>query len=135
KRHYIPKLASGEYLGAFALTEPSAGSDAASINTRAVKEGDHYVLNGSKIFITNGGEADTYITFARTSEDKGSKGVSAFIVEKDTPGLNIGKKEKKMGLHGSNTVSLSFDQCKVPKEQLLGEEGQGFKIAMANLNV
>src|SRR5699024_3758685 len=104
KRHYIPKLASGEYLGAFALTEPSAGSDAASINTRAVKEGDHYVLNGSKIFITNGGEADTYITFARTSEEKGSKDVSAFIVEKDTPGLVIGANEKKMGLHGSPTV-------------------------------
>ncbi|HLR81328.1 MAG TPA: acyl-CoA dehydrogenase [Bacillota bacterium] len=135
KRHYIPKLASGEYLGAFALTEPSAGSDAASINTRAVKEGDHYVLNGSKIFITNGGEADTYITFARTSEEKGSKGVSAFIVEKDTPGLVIGANEKKMGLHGSPTVELSFDQCRVPATQLLGEEGQGFKIAMSNLNV
>ncbi|HEX6594780.1 MAG TPA: acyl-CoA dehydrogenase [Bacillota bacterium] len=135
KRHYIPKLASGEYLGAFALTEPSAGSDAASINTRAVKEGDHYVLNGSKIFITNGGEANTYITFARTSEGKGSKGVSAFIVEKDTPGLVIGPNEKKMGLHGSTTVELSFDQCKVPATQLLGQEGEGFKIAMANLNV
>lgn len=135
KRHYIPKLASGEYLGAFALTEPSAGSDAASINTRAVKEGDHYVLNGSKIFITNGGEADTYITFARTSEEKGSKGVSAFIVEKDTPGLVIGANEKKMGLHGSPTVELNFDQCRVPATQLLGEEGQGFKIAMSNLNV
>src|SRR5690625_296023 len=136
KKHYLPKLASGHYLGAFALTESGAGSDAVNIKTKAAKDDEgNYILNGSKVFITNGGEADTYITFARTGEDKGSKGISAFIVEKDTPGLNIGKKEKKMGLHGSNTVSLSFDQCKVPKEQLLGEEGQGFKIAMANLNV
>jgi acyl-CoA dehydrogenase len=133
KKHYLPKLASGEYLGAFALTEPGAGSDAANIKTKAVKEGDSYILNGSKVFITNGGEADTYITFARTGE--GTGGISAFIVEKDTPGLVIGKKEKKMGLHGSNTVSLNFDQCKVPAKQLLGEEGEGFKIAMANLNV
>jgi acyl-CoA dehydrogenase len=133
KNYYLPKLASGEYLGAFALTEPGAGSDAANIKTKAVKEGDSYILNGSKVFITNGGEADTYITFARTGE--GTKGISAFIVEKDTPGLVIGKKEKKMGLHGSNTVQLNFDQCKVPEKQLLGEEGEGFKIAMANLNV
>jgi len=136
KKKYLPKLASGEYLGAFALTEPGAGSDAVNIKTKAVKDEEgNYILNGSKVFITNGGEADTYITFARTSEEKGSKGISAFIIEKDTPGLNIGKKERKMGLHGSNTVSLSFDQCKVSKDQLLGEEGQGFKIAMANLNV
>lgn len=136
KEHYLPKLASGEYLGAFALTEPGSGSDAVNMKTKAVKDdAGNYLLNGSKAFITNGGEADTYITFARTGGEKGSKGVSAFIVEKDTPGLTIGKKEKKMGLHGSNTVSLSFDQCKVPKEQLLGEEGAGFKIAMANLNV
>jgi acyl-CoA dehydrogenase len=133
KNDYLPKLASGEYLGAFALTEPGAGSDAANIKTKAIKEGDSYILNGSKVFITNGGEADTYITFARTGE--GTKGISAFIVEKDTPGLVIGKKERKMGLHGSNTVSLNFDQCKVPAEQMLGEEGEGFKIAMANLNV
>lgn len=133
KKHYLPKLASGEYLGAFALTEPGAGSDAANIRTKAVKEGDSYILNGSKVFITNGGEADTYITFARTGE--GTKGISAFIVEKDTPGLAIGKAERKMGLHGSNTVQLNFDQCKVPAKQLLGEEGEGFKIAMANLNV
>ncbi|MFA1822431.1 acyl-CoA dehydrogenase [Virgibacillus oceani] len=133
KKHYLPKLASGEFLGAFALTEPGAGSDAANTKTKAVKEGDSYILNGSKVFITNGGEADTYITFARTGE--GTKGISAFIVEKDTPGLVIGKKEKKMGLHGSNTVQLNFDQCKVPAKQLLGEEGEGFKIAMANLNV
>ncbi|GAB3789292.1 acyl-CoA dehydrogenase [Virgibacillus kimchii] len=133
KKYYLPKLASGEYLGAFALTEPGAGSDAANIRTKAVKKGDSYILNGSKVFITNGGEADTYITFARTGE--GTKGISAFIVEKDTPGLEIGKKERKMGLHGSNTVSLNFDQCEVPAKQMLGEEGEGFKIAMANLNV
>ncbi|WP_010531553.1 acyl-CoA dehydrogenase [Lentibacillus jeotgali] len=135
KNKYLPKLASGQYLGAFALTEPGAGSDAANLKTRAVKDGDSYILKGSKIFITNGGQADTYITFARTSDEPGSKGVSAFVVEKDTPGLEIGKPEKKMGLHGSNTVQLSFDHCVVPKEQLLGEEGDGFKIAMANLNV
>jgi len=135
KNKYLPKLASGEYLGAFALTEPGAGSDVANMKTRAVKDGDNYILKGSKIFITNGGQADTYVTFARTSDEPGSKGVSAFIVEKDTPGLEIGKPEKKMGLHGSSTVQLSFDNCVVPKEQLLGEEGNGFKIAMANLNV
>ncbi|MBD1221509.1 acyl-CoA dehydrogenase [Virgibacillus halodenitrificans] len=133
KKHYLPKLASGEYLGAFALTEPSAGSDAGNLKTKAKKDGDTYILNGSKVFITNGGEADTYITFARTGE--GSKGISAFIIEKNTPGLIIGKKEKKMGLHGSNTVALTFDNCVISKEQLLGEEGDGFKIAMANLNV
>ncbi|AST06007.1 acyl-CoA dehydrogenase [Anoxybacillus flavithermus] len=136
KQKYVPKLASGEYLGAFCLTEPGAGSDAASLKTTAIRDGDHYVLNGSKVFITNGGEADTYIVFARTNpEEKGSKGVSAFIVEKHTPGLVIGKDEKKMGLHGSRTVQLSFEDMRVPAENLLGEEGDGFKIAMANLDV
>lgn len=134
KAYYLPKLSSGEYLGAFALTEPGAGSDAGNLKTKARKNGDHYILNGSKMFITNGGEADTYITFARTSDEQGKNGVSAFIIEKDTPGLTVGKKEKKMGLHGSNTVSLIFEDCIVPKEQLLGEEGAGFEIAMANLN-
>ncbi|MEF2292084.1 MULTISPECIES: acyl-CoA dehydrogenase [Virgibacillus] len=131
KDFYLPKLASGEYLGAFALTEPNAGSDAASLKTKAVKDGEVYILNGSKVFITNGGVADTYITFARTGERE----ISAFIVERDTPGLIIGKPEKKMGLHGSNTVTLTFDNCRISKEQLLGEEGKGFKIAMHNLNV
>ncbi|GAA0605536.1 acyl-CoA dehydrogenase [Virgibacillus siamensis] len=135
KKHYIPKLASGEYLGAFAVTEPGAGSDVASMKTRAKKDGDHYIMNGSKIFITNGGSADTFITFAQTSDEAGSKGVSAFIIERGTPGLEIGKAEKKMGLHGSSTVQINFDNCKVPKEQMLGNEGDGFKIAMANLNV
>ncbi|MEL3972998.1 acyl-CoA dehydrogenase [Rossellomorea oryzaecorticis] len=135
KQKYIPKLASGEYLGAFCLTEPSAGSDAKSLKSKAEKRGDHYVLNGSKVFITNGGEADTYIVFAVTDPSKGSRGVSAFIVEKNMPGLIIGKDEHKMGLHGSRTVQLTFEDMKVPAENLLGQEGEGFKIAMANLDV
>ncbi|MBH0175298.1 acyl-CoA dehydrogenase [Fictibacillus sp. 23RED33] len=135
KRKYIPKLASGEYLGAFGLTEPSSGSDAASLKTRAVKKGDHYILNGSKIFITNAGEADVYIVFASTAPDKGSYGISAFIVDKDTPGFSVGKKEKKMGLNGSNTCEIIFEDARVPAENLLGNEGEGFKIAMSNLDV
>lgn len=135
KKKYIPKLASGEYLGAFGLTEPSSGSDAASLKTRAVKKGDHYILNGSKIFITNAGEADVYIVFASTEPDKGSYGISAFIVDKDTPGFSVGKKEKKMGLNGSNTCEIVFEDARVPAENLLGNEGEGFKIAMSNLDV
>lgn len=135
KKRYVPKLASGEYLGAFCLTEPSSGSDAGSLKARAVKVDDYYEINGSKVFITNGGEADVYIVFASTNPSKGTKGISAFIVDKDTPGLIIGKNEKKMGLHGSRTVQLTFDQMKVPAENLLGAEGEGFKIAMANLDV
>ena len=134
KRLYIPKLASGEYIGAFCLTEPSAGSDAASLKSRAVKQGDEYVLNGSKIFITNGGEADTYVVFAQTAPEKGSKGISAFIVEKGTPGLIIGKDERKMGLHGSRTVQITFEDMRVPAKNRLGEEGQGLAIALSNLN-
>ncbi|WP_342600113.1 acyl-CoA dehydrogenase [Psychrobacillus sp. FSL H8-0483] len=134
KNKYLPKLASGEYLGAFCLTEPSAGSDAAALKTKAVKQGDHYILNGSKVFITNGGEADVNIVFASTDASQGSKGISAFIVEKDTPGFIIGKDEHKMGLHGSRTVQMTFEDMKIPVENLLGEEGEGFKIAMANLN-
>lgn len=132
---YVPKLASGEYLGAFCLTEPAAGSDAGSLKTRAVRDGDDYVLNGSKVFITNGGEADTYIVFASTKPEAGSRGISALIVEKDYPGLIIGKDEKKMGMHGSRTVQLTFDNMRVPAENLLGQENKGFSIAMANLNV
>ncbi|MEE1131146.1 MAG: acyl-CoA dehydrogenase [Caryophanon sp.] len=135
KQKYVPKLASGEYLGAFCLTEPSAGSDAASLKTRAVKDGDEYVLNGSKVFITNGGEADVYIVFASTNPEAGTKGISAFIVEKDTEGFVVGKDEHKMGLHGSRTVQLTFEQMRIPAENLLGEEGEGFKIAMGNLDV
>ncbi|MGF9963941.1 acyl-CoA dehydrogenase [Bacillus rhizoplanae] len=135
KQKYIPKLAAGEYLGAFALTEPGAGSDAGSLKSRAVRRGDEYVINGSKVFITNGGEADTYIVFASTNPDAGTRGISAFIVEKDTPGLIVGKDEHKMGLLGSRTVQLTFEDMKVSAENLLGEEGQGFKVAMANLDV
>lgn len=135
KQKYVPKLAAGQYLGAFCLTEPSAGSDAGSLKSRAVLDGDEYVLNGSKVFITNGGEADIYTVFASTDPSKGTKGITAFLVEKGTPGLIIGKDERKMGLHGSRTVEITFDNMRVPKENLLGEEGQGFKIAMANLDV
>lgn len=135
KKKYVPKLATGEYLGAFALTEPGAGSDAGSLKSRAVKQGNHYVINGSKVFITNGGEADTYIVFASTDLEAGTRGISAFIVEKDTPGLIIGKDEHKMGLYGSRTVQLTFEDMKVPVGNLLGEEGQGFKVAMSNLDV
>ena len=135
KQKYVPKLASGEYLGAFCLTEPQAGSDAASLSTRAVRDGDDYVINGAKVFITNGGEADVYIVFAVTDPTLGSKGISAFIVEKSMPGFIVGKDEEKMGLHGSRTVQLTFENLRVPATNLLGAEGAGFKIAMANLDV
>lgn len=135
KQRYLPKMASGEYLGAFCLTEASSGSDAGALKTRAVLKDDHYVLNGSKMFITNGGMADVYIVFASTDLAKGTYGITAFIVDKDTPGLVIGKDEQKMGLHGSRTVELSFDNMKVPLNNRLGKEGEGFKIAMANLDV
>ena len=135
KNKYVPKLASGEYLGAFCLTEPEVGSDAASLKTRAVKTGDHYILNGSKVFVTNGGEADVYIVFASTNPEKGARGISAFIVEKDAPGFIVGKNEEKMGLHGSKTVQITFENMKIPASRLLGEENHGFKIAMANLEV
>lgn len=135
KQKYVPKLASGEYLGAFCLTEPQAGSDAASLSTRAVCDGDDYIINGAKVFITNGGEADVYIVFAVTDSTLGSKGISAFIVEKSMPGFIVGKDEEKMGLHGSRTVQLTFENLRVPVSNLLGTEGEGFKIAMANLDV
>ncbi|MFS2171995.1 acyl-CoA dehydrogenase [Priestia megaterium] len=134
KQKYVKKLATGEYLGAFCLTEPSAGSDAASLKTKAERKGDHYLLNGSKLFITNGGEADTYIVFAKTNPERGSRGMSAFIVEKTMEGFSVGKDEHKMGLHGSRTVQLHFENVQVPVENRLGEEGEGFRIAMANLN-
>ncbi|MBO0998850.1 acyl-CoA dehydrogenase [Bacillus sp. SD075] len=136
KRKYVPKLAAGKYLGAFCLTEQSSGSDAASLKSKAVavKEDGEYRINGSKVFITNGGEADVFIVFASTDPQKGSKGISAFIVEKGTPGLIIGKDERKMGLHGSSTVQVTFEDMKVPAANLLGKEGGGFKIAMANLD-
>lgn len=134
KQKYVPKLAAGKMLGAFCLTEQSSGSDAASLKSKAVKEGGMYRINGSKVFITNGGEADVYIIFASTNPEKGSKGISAFIVEKGTPGLIIGKNERKMGLHGSSTVQVTFEDMKIPAANILGNEGEGFKIAMANLD-
>lgn len=135
KAKYLPKMATGEYLGAFCLTEATAGSDAGSLKTRAVKDEEGYVLNGSKMFITNGGEADVYIVFASTDSTQRTRGITAFIVDKDTPGLIIGKDEQKMGLHGSRTVELAFENMRVKAENRLGEEGEGFKIAMANLDV
>lgn len=133
KQKYIPKLAKGEYLGAFCLTEAGAGSDASKIKTKAVKKDDHYILSGSKLFITNGGEADIYIVFAVTNPALGSRGISSFVVEKNTPGLVFGKDEHKMGLHGSRTLQLNFENMKIPCDHLLGNEGEGFKIALANL--
>jgi butyryl-CoA dehydrogenase len=134
KAKYLPKLCTGEYLGAFALTEPNAGTDSSAQQTKAVLDGDHYVLNGNKIFITNAGYADTYIVFAMTDKSKGNHGISAFIVEKNFPGFSVGKKEKKMGIHGSSTCELIFENCIVPKENLLGQEGKGFVIAMTTLD-
>ncbi|WP_227394487.1 acyl-CoA dehydrogenase [Jeotgalibacillus aurantiacus] len=134
KKHYLTKLAQGEMLGAYGLSEPGAGSDVSSMKTRAVKNGDHYVLNGSKVWITNGGEAELYIIFAVTDQDAGTRGMSAFIVEKGWEGFSIGKKEKKLGIRSSPTTELIFDNVKVPAENLLGEEGQGFKIAMMTLD-
>lgn len=134
KKKYLPKLASGEWIGAFGLTEPNAGTDASAQQTTAVKEGDQYVLNGSKIFITNAGYANVYIIMAMTDKSKGTKGISAFIVEKDFPGFSIGKKEKKMGIRGSATCELIMENCIVPAENLLGQEGKGFSIAMKTLD-
>lgn len=135
RRKYLPKLASGEYLaGAFALTEPHAGSDAGSIKTTALRDGDSYVINGSKIFITNGKKAGIFMVAVVTDKEKGKKGISVILVEKGTPGLIIGKKERKMGQRGSDTVELVFDNCRVPVTNLLGNEGDGFKIMLADLD-
>lgn len=134
KEKYLVPLAKGEKLGAFGLTEPSAGTDASMQQTTAKLDGDEYVLNGTKVFITNAGYADTYVVIAMTDKIKGTKGISAFIVEKGTPGFSIGKKERKMGIRGSATCELIFENCRIPKENMLGKEGQGFKIAMATLD-
>ena len=134
KAKYVPDLCSGKKLGAFGLTEPNAGTDAAGQQTVAVLEGDHYVINGSKVFITNGGYADYFIVMAMTDKKKGTKGISAFIVERDFPGFSNGKTEDKLGIHASSTTELIFENMIVPKENLLGKEGQGFKIAMATLD-
>ena len=135
KRKYLPKLLSGEQLGAFGLTEPNAGTDAAGTQTKAKLDGDSYVLNGSKIFISGGGIADIYVIMAMTDKSKGTKGISAFIVEKGTPGFSAPKHENKMGIRGSIAAELVFEDCRIPKENLLGREGQGFKVAMSSLDV
>jgi len=130
KKKYLPNVASGEKLCAFALTEPNAGSDAGGIETTATKDGDFYVLNGTKQWITNGGDADYYTVFALSNKDKGARGASCFLVEKGTPGFNFGKKEDKLGIRASSTRELIFEDCRIPKENLIGKEGTGFMIAM-----
>jgi len=134
KQKYLVPLASGRMLGAFALSEPEAGSDASNQRTTAVLDGDSYVLNGTKNFTTNGLHADVVVVFASTDRSKGSHGISAFIVEKGTPGFSVAKKERKLGIRSSDTVSLSFEDCRVPVGNRLGEEGIGFKIAMKTLD-
>ena len=136
KQKYLPKLASGEWIGAFGLTEPNAGTDAAGQQTMAVQDPEtgEWILNGAKIFITNAGYAHVYVVFAMTDKSKGLKGISAFIVEANTPGFSIGKKEKKLGIRGSATCELIFENCRIPKENLLGDKGKGFKIAMMTLD-
>ena len=130
KKKYLPDIAEGKSIVAFALTEPNAGSDAGAIQTTARKDGDSYVLNGTKQWITNGGEASVYTVVAMTDKARGSRGASAFIVEKGTPGFGFGKKENKMGIRASATRELSFQDCRIPAENLLGKEGQGFIVAM-----
>ncbi len=136
KKYYLPKLASGEIIGSFALTEPDSGSDAASLKTSAKRDGEYYILNGSKRYITNAPEADIFTVMARTNADiKGSGGISAFIVEKNTPGLSLGKNDKKMGQRGAHTCDVNFDHCRIPARQLIGgKEGVGFKTAMKVLD-
>jgi alkylation response protein AidB-like acyl-CoA dehydrogenase len=134
KQKYLRPLAEGKKLGAFGLTEPNAGTDAANGSSTAVKEGDSYVLNGTKVFNTNGGEAETYVVFAATDKSLGPKGMSAFILEKGTPGFSFGKKEVKMGIRSSVQRELIFENCRIPAANLLGKEGDGFKIAMSTLD-
>ena len=134
KKKYLPDLCSGKKIGAFGLTEPNAGSDAGGTETTAEDKGDHWLLNGEKIFITNGGVADTYVVFAVTTPDIGTRGISAFIVEKGWEGFTFEEHYDKMGIRSSATCQLNFNNVKIPKENLLGKEGQGFKIAMATLD-
>jgi len=134
KRRYLPDLATGKAIGAFALTEPEAGSDAAAIRTKAVRDGDYYIITGTKHFITNGSIADVVILFATVDPSLKHKGITAFIVEKGTPGFKVGKEEHKMGIRGANTAELIFDECRIPVANRLGEEGQGFKIALMMLD-
>ena len=132
--HYLHDMASGQRLGAFALTEPAAGTDAAAGTATATLHADGYTLNGSKMFITNAPYADVYIVFAKTDPERGTRGISAFVVEKDTPGFSVGEAEHKLGIRGSSTPPVYFSDCRVPKEALLGGEGDGFKIAMQTLD-
>jgi alkylation response protein AidB-like acyl-CoA dehydrogenase len=134
KKKYLPQLASGEKLCAFALTEPEAGSDAGGVKTRAIKDGDHYILNGTKQWITNGGEAQIYTVIALTDPERGARGASAFIVEEGTPGFSYGKKENKMGIRASATRELIFEDCRIPAENLISREGFGFMVAMKTLD-
>jgi alkylation response protein AidB-like acyl-CoA dehydrogenase len=134
KEKYLIKLATGEWIGAFCLSEPEAGSDATSQSTTAVNEGDHYLLNGTKNWITNGGRAQVYLVIAQTDKNKGYKGIDVFIVERDTPGFEIGPKENKLGIRGSDTHTLQFNDVKIPKENRIGEAGFGFKFAMKTLS-
>ena len=134
KQKFLVPLLTGEKLGAFALTEPNAGTDASAQQTRAIRDGEEYVLNGTKIFITNAGEADIFIVMAMTDKVKGTRGISAFIVEKGTPGFSLGKKEDKLGIRASDTRELIFENVRIPKENILGSEGMGFKIAMSTLD-
>ena len=131
---YLPRIASGEWIGAFGLTEPNAGTDSSAQQATAIEAGDHYILNGTKIFITNAGVANLYIIFAMTDKSKGTRGISAFIVERDFPGFSVGKKEKKMGIRGSDTRELIMNNCIVPRDNLLGQTGKGFAIAMKTLD-
>lgn len=134
KKKYLPDLLAGKKFGAFGLTEPGAGTDASGQRTTAVLDGDEYVLNGSKIFITNAGFADVFVIIAMTDRSKGNHGISAFIVERGTPGFTVGEPEDKMGIRGSSTCELIFEDCRIPKENLLGREGKGFAIAMKTLD-
>ncbi|MEW9672912.1 acyl-CoA dehydrogenase [Ammoniphilus sp. 3BR4] len=134
KQKYLRAMAEGKSMGAYCLTEPGSGSDAVGMKTTAVLDGDEWILNGSKIFITNGGHADIYIVFAQTNSELKHKGIAAFIVEKSFPGFSVGKKEKKLGIRSSATTEVIFEDCRVPKENLLGQVGEGFKIAMMTLD-
>ncbi|MGN4292785.1 acyl-CoA dehydrogenase AcdA [Bacillus cereus group sp. MYBK87-2] len=134
KQTFLRPMAEGKKIGAYGLTEPGSGSDAGGMKTIAKRDGDHYVLNGSKIFITNGGIADIYVVFALTDPESKQRGTSAFIVESDAPGFSVGKKESKLGIRSSPTTEIMFEDCRIPVENLLGEEGQGFKIAMQTLD-
>jgi butyryl-CoA dehydrogenase len=134
KKKYLPDLLAGKKFGSFCLTEPHSGSDSGALQTTAKRDGDHYILNGSKLYVTNGGYAGTYVVFAKTNLEAGTKGISAFIVERDYPGLIIGKKENKLGLRASDTRQISFDNCRVPAANLLGKESEGFKIALQTLD-